>query len=118
MSKRGGGYSGGGQQPNVQQMMRKMQAQMESAQAQIAATEVTGSAGGGLVTVTLVGSDIATVTIDPKVVDPDDVETLQDLVVAAVRDAQHAAAAFAEEKMGPVTGGLGGALGGLGLPGL
>ena len=48
MSKRGGCYSGGGQQPNLQQMMRKMQAQMEAAQAEIAAAEVTGSAGGGL----------------------------------------------------------------------
>ena len=118
MSKRGGGYSGGGQQPNIQQMMRKMQEQMEAAQAEIAAAETTGSAGGGLVTVTLVGSEISAVTIDPKVVDPDDVETLQDLIVAAVRDAQHAANELAEQKMGPVTGGLGGALGGLGLPGL
>jgi hypothetical protein len=118
MSKRGGGYSGGGQQPNLQQMMRKMQAQMEAAQAEIAATEVTGSAGGGLVRVTFVGSDISAITIAPDVVDPDDVETLQDLVVAAVRDAQHAASEFADEKMGPVTGGLGGALGGLGLPGM
>ena len=118
MSKRGGGYSGGGQQPNIQQMMRKMQEQLEAAQAEIAAAEVTGTAGGGLVSVTFVGSEIATVTIDPKVVDPDDIETLQDLVVAAVRDAQHAASEVAEEKMGPVTGGLGGALGGLGLPGL
>ena len=117
MSKRGG-YQGGGQQPNLQQMMRKMQEQMEAAQAEIAAAETTGSAGGGLVTVTLVGSEISAVTIDPKVVDPDDVETLQDLIVAAVRDAQHAANELAEQKMGPVTGGLGGALGGLGLPGL
>ena len=58
-------------------------------------------------------------TIDPQAVDPDDVETLQDLVVAAVRDARTAVGKLAEEKMGPVTGGLGGALGGgLGLPGL
>jgi DNA-binding YbaB/EbfC family protein len=118
MSKRGGGYSGGGQQPNIQQMMRKMQAQMEAAQAEIAATESTGSAGGGLVTVTFVGSEIASITIDPKVVDADDIETLQDLVVAAVRDAQHAANAVAEEKMAPLTGGLGGALGGRGQPGM
>ena len=118
MSKRGGGGGYSGQQPNLQQMMRKMQAQLEAAQAEIAATEVTGSAGGGLVTATFVGTDISAVTIDPEVVDPDDVETLQDLVVAAIRDAQHAAAALAEEKMGPVTGGLGGALGGLGLPGM
>jgi DNA-binding YbaB/EbfC family protein len=118
MSKRPGGFSGGGPQPNIQQMMRKMQEQMEAAQAEIAATEVTGSAGGGLVRATFVGSEISSISIDPEVVDPDDVETLQDLVVAAVRDAQHAANAFAEEKMGPITGGLGGALGGLGLPGI
>ena len=62
--------------------------------------------------------ELVSLTIDPKAVDPDDVETLQDLVVAAVRDANRAVGELAAEKMGPVTGGLGGELGGLGLPGM
>jgi DNA-binding YbaB/EbfC family protein len=114
---RGGGFGGG--QPNMQQLMKqaqKMQQQLEAAQAELAAAEVTGTAGGGLVTATLSGSgELTALTIDPKAVDPDDVETLQDLVVAAVRDANRAASELAAEKMGPLTGGAG--LGGLGLPG-
>lgn len=119
MAQRGGQFGG---QPNMQQLMKqaqKMQEQLAAAQAELAAAEVTGTAGGGLVSATLNGSgELTALTIDPKAVDPDDVETLQDLVVAAVRDAHRAVAELAEQKMGPVTGGLGGALGGLGLPGL
>jgi hypothetical protein len=124
LSQRGGGFSGGGQ-PNMQQLMKqaqKMQQQLEAAQAELAAAEVTGTAGGGLVSATVTGAgELLSLTIDPKAVDPDDVETLQDLVVAAIRDANRAVADLAAEKMGPVTGGmggLGGGLGGLGLPGL
>ncbi len=106
----------------MQQLMKqaqKMQQQLAVAQAELAEAEVTGSAGGGLVTATVAGSgELKAVTISPEAIDPDDIETLQDLVVAAVRDATRAAGELAAEKMGPVTGGLGGALGGLGLPGL
>ncbi|MDT4893749.1 MAG: nucleoid-associated protein EbfC [Pseudonocardiales bacterium] len=113
----GGGFGG---QPNMQQLMKqaqKMQQQLAVAQAELAATEVTGTAGGGLVTATLLGSgELTSITIDPRAVDPDDIETLQDLVVAAVRDATRAAGEIAAEKMGPVTGAAG--LGGLGIPGL
>ncbi|WP_375490619.1 YbaB/EbfC family nucleoid-associated protein [uncultured Jatrophihabitans sp.] len=102
----------------MQQMLKqaqKMQQQMADAQAELAAAQVTGTAGGGLVSATLTGSgELVALEIDPKAVDPDDVETLQDLVVAAVRDAHRAAGELTEQKMGPVTGGLGG----LGLPGL
>jgi DNA-binding YbaB/EbfC family protein len=110
---------------------QKMQQQLEAAQAELAGAEVHGSAGGGLVRATVTGSgELTALTIDPQVADPDDVETLQDLVVAAVRDARRAAEELAAEKMGPLTAGLGGALGGalgggpggglggLGLPGL
>jgi DNA-binding YbaB/EbfC family protein len=120
MSQRGGGQFGGGQ-PNMQQLLKqaqKMQQQLEEAQAELAATEVTGTAGGGLVTATLTGGgELTAITISPEAVDPEDVETLQDLVVAAVRDARRIVGDIAEEKMGPVTGGMGG-LGGLGLPGM
>ena len=89
-----------------------------SAQQELAAAEVTGSAGGGLVTAVVSGAgELRSVNIDPKVVDPDDVETLADLIVAAVRDATTQAQGLAASKMGPLAGGLGGDLGGLGLPG-
>lgn len=119
MSGHGSGGGFGGQQPNMQQLMKqaqKMQQQLEAAQAELAAAEVIGTAGGGLVRVTVTGSgELTGLTIDASAVDPDDVETLQDLVVAAVRDANRAVAELAAEKMGPVTGD--GGLGGLGLPG-
>lgn len=106
-----------GGQPNLQQMMKqaqKMQQQIARAQAELAEAELTGTAGGGLVTVTVSGTgEVRSVKIDPKVVDPEDVETLEDLVLAAVRNAGEAARQLTEEKMGPVTGGIGG----LGLPG-
>ena len=94
---------------------QQMQQQLAAAQEELANTEVTGSAGGELVTATMTGSgELVSLTIAPAAVDPDDVETLQDLVVAAVRDAQRAVGELAASTMGPVTGGLGG---GLGLPG-
>jgi DNA-binding YbaB/EbfC family protein len=114
-----GGQSGPqfGGQPNMQQLMKhaqNMQEQLESAQAELAQTEVTGSAGGGVVTATVTGSgELQSIVIDPAVVDPDDVETLQDLIVAAMRDASRAASELASEKMGPLAGGMSG----LGLPG-
>ena len=96
---------------------QQMQQQLVAAQEELAQQEVTGSAGGGLVTATMTGSgDVTANTIAPSAVDPDDVETLQDLVVAAVRDASRAASDLTAERMGPLAGGLGG--GGLGLPGL
>jgi DNA-binding YbaB/EbfC family protein len=102
----------------MQQLMKqaqKMQQQLAAAQAELADTEVTGTAGGGLVSATMTGSgELTALTISPEAVDPDDIETLQDLVVAAVRDASRAANELAASTMGPVTGGLGG----LGLPGL
>jgi nucleoid-associated protein EbfC len=105
-------------QPNMQQLMKQaqqMQQQLMAAQAALAESEVQGSAGGGLVVATMTGAgELISLTIDAKVVDPDDVETLQDLVVAAVRDAARVAGELAQERMGPLTGGLGG----LGLPGM
>jgi DNA-binding YbaB/EbfC family protein len=106
----------------MQQLMKqaqKMQQQLLAAQQELAETEVTGSAGGGLVTAVVSGGgEVKSIRIDPKAVDPDDVESLEDLVVAAIRDAAQAAQELAGEKMGPLTGGPGGGLGGLGLPGM
>ncbi|MDQ1689413.1 MAG: nucleoid-associated protein EbfC [Frankiaceae bacterium] len=94
-------------QPNMA-MLRKMQQKIEEAQSRLAETEVTGTAGGGLVTATMTGSgELVRLQIDPSAVDADDVETLQDLVVAAVRDAARVANETAQSVMGPLAGGLG-----------
>jgi DNA-binding YbaB/EbfC family protein len=111
-----------GGQPDMAQLLKQaqqMQQQLVAAQEELAHAEVTGSAGGGLVTATMTGDgELTALTISPAAVDPDDVETLQDLVVAAVRDAKRAADELAAGTMGPLAGGLGGPGGGLGLPGL
>ncbi len=108
-------------QPDLTQLMKQaqqMQQQLVAAQEALAAREVTGSAGGGLVSATMTGSgELTALTIAPAAVDPDDLETLQDLVVAAVRDARRAVDQLAADTMGPLAGGLGGSGGGLGLPG-
>jgi len=110
--------------PDMQQLMQQaqqMQQQLLSAQQELSESEVTGTAGGGLVTATVNGTgELLRLSIDPNVVDPDDTETLADLIVAAVRDASGNAQKLAEKTMGPLAGGLGGLgdLGSsLGLPG-
>jgi len=106
-----------GGQPNMQQIMKqaqKMQQQVAQAQAELAETEVSGTAGGGLVTVVVTGlGEFKSIKIDPKAVDPEDVETLEDLVLAAIHNGSEAVRELTEQKMGPATGGLGG----LSLPG-
>ncbi len=106
----------------ILQQAQKMQQDLMSAQAELAEAEVTGQAGGDLVTVTLAGSgEVRSVTIDPKVIDPEDVETLQDLVMGAMLDAHRALQDLTQQKMGPLASALGGpagGLGGLGLPGM
>ena len=105
-----------GGQPNMQQLMKqaqKMQQQMATAQAELAEAVVTGTAGGGLVSVTMAGSgEVTAVSIDPRAVDPEDIETLEDLVLAAIHNATEAVRELTEQKMGPLNAGLGG----MGLP--
>lgn len=105
-----------GGQPNIQKLMKQaqqMQEQLASAQAALSGAEVTGTAGGGLVTVTVSGSgEFKSVSIDPKAVDPDDIETLEDLVLAAITNATEEVRRITEQKMGPLSAGLGG----MGLP--
>ncbi len=111
-------------QPNMQQMLKqvqKMQADMMAAQEQLKDEVVEASAGGGMVTVKVSGDLVLKeVAIDPEAVDPEDVELLQDMVLAAVNEGLRAAQELASKKLGGITGGLGGpgGLGGLGLPGL
>lgn len=103
------------------QQAAQMQAQMQQAQEELANAEFTGSAGGDLVTATVAGTgELKALQIKPEACDPEDTETLADLVVAAVRDAQHKMSAMAEAKFGGMAGqlGLGDGPGGGGLPGL
>jgi nucleoid-associated protein EbfC len=107
----------------MQQMLKqvqKMQQDMLAAQEQLKHEEVQGSAGGGMVTVTVTGDlEVKSVTIDRQAVDPDDVELLADMIVAATNQALKAAQELAASRMGGLAGGLDlGNLGGLGLPGL
>jgi nucleoid-associated protein EbfC len=91
---------------------QQMQQMMMEAQQRLINAEVHGKAGGGLVEVTVKGSgEVVAVKIDPKVVDPDDVETLQDLLVGALADASTQVAEMAQQQLGPLAGGMGGALG-------
>jgi nucleoid-associated protein EbfC len=103
-------------QPNMQDLLQqaqKMQEGLARAQEELAATEVDGQAGGGLVKATVNGSgELRGLVIDPKAVDPDDTETLADLVVAAVHAANENAQQLQQEKLGPLAQGLGG------MPGL
>jgi nucleoid-associated protein EbfC len=111
------------QRPNMQQMLgqvQKMQQDMEAAQRELENETVEASAGGGTVTVTVTGAlEVRSVKISPDAVDPEDVEMLCDLVLAATNEALRAAQELAATRMGSLTGGLDlGSLGGLGLPGL
>lgn len=95
---------------NMQQMMkqaRKMQEQLAAAQESLAQTTVDASAGGGMVKVKVNGSMmLESVTIDPEAVDPDDVEMLQDMIVAAVNEGIRQVSELASKQMGSITGGL------------
>ena len=110
-------------QPNMNAMLKqvqKMQADMAKAQEELKNEIVEASSGGGMVTVKVSGDlEIREIRIDPEAVDPEDVELLQDMVLAAVNEAVRAAQELAASKLNAATGGLGGAggLGGLGLPG-
>lgn len=95
---------------------QQMQQQLLEAQANLADSEVRGQAGGGLVQVTMKGSgEVVGVSIDPKVIDPQDPETLQDLVVGALADAAAQVTALAQSTLGPLAAGAGQAFG---MPGL
>ncbi len=92
---------------DLQRLAREMQANMERAQAELAETTVEGSAGGGAVVVAMTGTqEVRSVRIAPDAVDPSDVETLQDLVLAAVSDAVTRSKDLAAQRLGGITGGL------------
>jgi nucleoid-associated protein EbfC len=109
------------QPPNMNQMMKQvqqMQADMAKAQEELKNEVVEASAGGGMVTVKVSGDlELKELRIDPDAVDPEDLDMLQDMIIAAVNEGLRAAQELAASKLGAVTGGLGGLGGDLGLPG-
>lgn len=102
---------GGGGMGNMQAMMKQAQAlqqKVAAAQKELDEAVLEASSGGGMVSVKVSGKkELLSVKISPKVVDPDDVEMLEDLVIAAINEAFNKAEELHEEKMGPLTGGLG-----------
>ena len=111
MAKRGG-FPGGGMPGNMNNLMKqaqRMQRQMEESQKELESAVFTAAAGGGAVEVTVTGKkEVTKVKIDPDAVDPEDVEMLQELIVAAVNEALREADEASSELMGKMTGGLGG----------
>ena len=111
MAKRGG-FPGGGMPGNMNNLMKqaqRMQRQMEESQKELETKEFTAKAGGGAVEVTVTGKkEITKVKLSEEVVDPDDIEMLEDLVVAAANEALRMAEKANTEMMGKMTGGLGG----------
>jgi DNA-binding YbaB/EbfC family protein len=92
---------------DLRRMAERMQQEMARIQTELESATVDGSAGGGVVSATVTGKqELVSIRIDPSAVDPQDVDMLQDLVVAAVNDALRASRELAEEKMGALTGGL------------
>ena len=111
MDKRGG-FPGGGMPGNMNNLMKqaqRMQRQMEEAQKELETKEVTATAGGGVIEVTVSGKkEVTKVKIDPEAVDPEDVETLEDLVMAAVNEAFKKIDEESQAAMSKLTGGMGG----------
>ncbi len=116
MAKRGGFPGGMGMPGNMNNLMKqaqRMQRQMEESQKELETKEVTGTAGGGAVKVTVSGKkEVTKVELQEEVVDPEDIEMLQDLVMAATNEALRQIDEMSQAEMSKLTGGLGG-LGGL-----
>lgn len=115
--KRGGfpgNFGGGGGGGNMQQLLRqaqKMQEDMEKAQEELEQQKIEASSGGGMVVCTVTGKgEVLSIKINPAIVDPEDVELLEDTVTAAVKEALRIANETSSEKMGKITGGMGGGL--------
>ena len=99
--------SAGASKGNMQQQLLQMQEQMMQAQEALKDEEVTATVGGGMITVVANGQqEVLSITIDPEVVDPEDVDMLQDMVLAAVNEALESSRNLASDRMGALTGGL------------
>ena len=112
MAKRGG-FPGGmpGNMNNLMKQAQKMQRQMEEAQKELEEKEITAAAGGGAVTVTVSGKkEVVSIKLSEEVVDPDDIEMLEDLIMAATNEALRQIEEQSQASMSKITGGLGGGL--------
>ena len=112
MTKRGG-FPGGmpGNMNNLMKQAQRMQRQMEEAQKQMEEMEMTATAGGGAVEVTVSGKkEVLKVKLSEEVVDPDDIEMLEDLIVAATNEALRKVEEASQQSMSKITGGLGGGM--------
>ena len=112
MAKRGG-FPGGmpGNMNNLMKQAQKMQRQMEEAQRQLEESEVTATAGGGAVEVTASGKhEVTKIKLSEEVVDPDDIQMLEDLIMAATNEAMRQVDEASQKSMSQITGGLGGGL--------
>lgn len=111
---RRGGFPGGGMPGNMSNLMKqaqRMQRQMEESQKELESAEFTAAAGGGAVEVTVTGKkEVTKVKLDPEAVDPDDVEMLEDVIMAAVNEALRKADEASAANMAKLTGGMGGGL--------
>lgn len=115
MARRGGGFPGGmpGNMNNLMKQAQKMQRQMEETTKELEEKEVTATAGGGAVEVTVSGKkEVVKVKLAEEVVDPDDIEMLEDLIVAATNEALRKMEDISQQSMAKITGGLGGLGGG------
>ena len=102
-----GGFPGGGNMNNMMKQMQKLQKQMENLEEELKNQEVTASSGGGAVEATVNGKkELIRIKIDEAVVDPEDVDMLEDLVLTAVNSAMDEADNIANKRMGKLTGGL------------
>lgn len=112
MAKRGGFPGGMGMPGNMNNLMKqaqRMQKQMEETTKELEEKEITATAGGGAVEVTVTGKkEVKSVKLDPEVVDPDDIEMLEDLIVAATNEALRKMEELSQTEMAKITGGLGG----------
>lgn len=112
MGKQFGG-GGGGVNPNMMKQVAALQQQLQKAQEELQDATAEGTSGGGAVKVTVTGGmKVQSIKIDPEVVDPEDVEMLEDLIMAALTEAMDNAQGLQQKFLGPLAGGLGG------LPGL
>ena len=111
---RRGGFPGGGMPGNMSNLMKqaqRMQRQMEESAKELESAEFTAAAGGGAVEVTVTGKkEVTKVKLDPEAVDPDDVEMLEDLIMAATNEALRKAEEASAVNMAKLTGGLGGGM--------
>ena len=115
MAKRGG-FPGGmpGNMNNLMKQAQRMQRQMEESQREMEEKEYEATAGGGAVTVKMSGKkEVLSVKLSEEVVDPDDIEMLEDLIMAATNEALRQLEDFSASSMSKITGGIGGGLGGL-----